>query len=135
MGIDAWKQTSPEYSTGDKFEIVLEAFRLHLKECAAKHESLLETLDEFEGAQHTPLMTVHKSKGHEYDTMIFIGLDDENWWSHSRNNPDGLATFFVALSRAKQRALFTFCRERGDRRKVADLYQLLRTANVPEVEF
>lgn len=135
MGIDAWKQTSPEYSTGDKFEIVLEAFRLHLMECAAKHESLLETLDEFEGARHTPLMTVHKRKGLEYDTMIFIGLDDENWWSHSRNNPDGLATFFVALSRAKQRALFTFCRERGDRRKVADLYQLLQTANVPEMEF
>ena len=135
MGIHAWNQTSPEYSTGDKFEIVFEAFRLHLKECAAKHESLLETLDEFEGTLHTPLMTVHKSKGLEYDTMIFIGLDDENWWSHSRNNPDGLATFFVALSRAKQRALFTFCRERGDRRKVADLYQLLKTADVPEVEF
>jgi len=66
----------------------------------------------------TAQSSVHKSKGLEYDTMIFIGLDDENWWSHSRNNPDGLATFFVALSRAKQRALFTFCRERGEPRLI-----------------
>jgi superfamily I DNA/RNA helicase len=80
-------------------------------------------------------MTVHKSKGLEYDTMIFIGLDDDSWWSHSPSNPDGLATFFVALSRAKQRAIFTFCSGRGNRRKVADLYRLLRTANVPEVTF
>ena len=80
-------------------------------------------------------MTVHKSKGLEYDTMIFLGLDDANWWSHTPRNPDGLSTFFVALSRAKQRAIFTFCGQRGDRRKVADLYALLRKANVPEVRF
>jgi superfamily I DNA/RNA helicase len=134
-GHQAWRQTSPEYATGDKLEIMLEAFRIHLKDCVAKCDSLGDALNEYEGSQHTPLMTVHKSKGLEYDTMVFIGLDDENWWSHTTNNPDGLATFFVALSRAKQRAIFTFCTQRGDRRKVADLYNLLRTANVPEVEF
>jgi superfamily I DNA/RNA helicase len=134
-GAQAWRKTSPEYATGDKLEIVVEAFRLYLKDCVAKCDSLVDALNEYEGNRHTPLMTVHKSKGLEYDTMVFIGLDDDNWWSHTPHNPDGLATFFVALSRAKQRAIFTFCSQRGDRRKVADLYNLLRTANVPEVEF
>ena len=135
IAAQAWKQTFQEYATGDKLEIVTEAFRLHLAACVSKSSSLIAALDEYEGTQHTPLMTVHKSKGLEYDTMIFLGLDDENWWSHTPRNPDGLATFFVALSRAKQRALFTFCAQRGDRRKVADLYRLLQVAQVPEVDF
>lgn len=80
-----------------------------------------------------PLMTVHKSKGLEYDTILFVGLDDAMWWSHSAGNPEGIATFFVALSRAKQRAVFTFCRERGQRNRVADLYALLTAAGVSEV--
>jgi hypothetical protein len=45
-----------------------------------------------------------------------------------------LATFFVALSRAKQRAIFAFCRGRGQRNKVAELFQLLANAGVPEFE-
>jgi superfamily I DNA/RNA helicase len=77
-------------------------------------------------------MTVHKSKGLEYHTILFVGLDDDAWWSHSPKNLDGLATFFVALSRAKQRALFTFCEERGRREKVAEFYRLLAKAGVRE---
>ena len=78
-------------------------------------------------------MTVHKSKGLEYDTIVFVGLDDHAWWAHTPGNAEGLATFFVALTRAKQRAIFAFCRERGQRRRVAELYQLLSDAAVPEI--
>jgi superfamily I DNA/RNA helicase len=49
-------------------------------------------------------------------------------------NDEGLATFFVALSRAKQRAIFSFCQERGHRQRVAELFQLLTAAGVPEIE-
>ena len=27
------------------------------------------------------MMTIHKSKGVEYDTIIFVGLDDRAWWN------------------------------------------------------
>ena len=92
-----------------------------------------DCLDRFEGVNQIPLMTVHKSKGLEYDTILFVGLDDAMWWSYSPRNPEGIATFFVALSRAKQRAIFTFCRARGDRTRIADLYRLLRDAGVAEM--
>jgi superfamily I DNA/RNA helicase len=75
----------------------------------------------------------HKSKGLEYNTILFVRLDDKMWWSHSAGHPKGIATFFVALSRAKQRAIFTFCHESGQRARVANLYQLLTEAGVPEV--
>ena len=56
---------------------------------------------------------------------------DEN--RHKPGNPEGLATFFVALSRAKQRSLLLFCQALGSEAKVADLYQLLADAGVQEV--
>jgi hypothetical protein len=64
-----------------------------------------------------------------------MGLDDRMWWSHSAGNPEGISTFFVGLSRAKQRAVFTFCETRDQRDGVADLYQLLADAGVPELIF
>jgi superfamily I DNA/RNA helicase len=79
-------------------------------------------------------MTIHKSKGLEYDSIFLIGLDDNSWWSYSPANPEGASTFFVALSRAKQRAIFTYCVDRS-REKVSDLYELLSAAGVQEVQF
>ncbi len=76
---------------------------------------------------------IHKSKDLEYDTVVFVGLDDKAWWAHVPGDPEGVAAFFVALSRAKQRAIFTFCQERGQRNNVAELYQLLTDAGVPEI--
>ncbi|WP_434346507.1 UvrD-helicase domain-containing protein [Myxococcus virescens] len=129
----ALARTYLEYSTGESLEIAIEAFRLHLSHCSKYAANWSMCLDRFEGIGEIPLMTVHKSKGLEYDTVFFVGLDDKMWWSHSAGNPEGIATFFVALSRARQRAIFTFCEVRGARQKVADLYQLLTNAGVPEI--
>ncbi|MCE7601325.1 3'-5' exonuclease [Vibrio fluvialis] len=77
-------------------------------------------------------MTIHKSKGLEFDTTIFIGIDDNAWWSYKPGDIEGLSTFFVALSRAKQRVIFSYCQQRGQRTKVAGLYALLYAPGVQE---
>lgn len=133
LDLGAVARTYPEYRTGELLTIMVEAWRLHLAASASAAGGWQRCIDAFEGVDSLPLMTVHKSKGLEYDTIVFVGLDDEAWWSHTPRNPEGLATFFVALSRAKQRAIFCFCEERGHRRKVADLYGLLSEAGVPEI--
>jgi len=120
------------YQRNDMAELIREGLTIHLAECAEATDTWTDCLDMYEGEDQIPLLTVHKSKGLEYDTIAFIGLDDESWWSHTPGNPEGLATFFVALSRAKQRAVFLFCHDRGKRRKVADLYQLLTNAGIVE---
>jgi superfamily I DNA/RNA helicase len=58
-------------------------------------------------------MTIHKAKGLEFHTMIFYGLDDQSWWSLTPARMEELNSFFVAFTRAKQRAFFTLCTERG----------------------
>ena len=134
LGLKEFARSYVQYSTGDLLEIMVEAFCEYLAESAKNAISWEACVDLFEGVDQIPLMTVHKSKGLEYDTIVFLGLDDQTWWSHTPGNAEGLATFFVALSRAKQRAIFTFCSERGGRVKVDELFQLLTSAGVPEID-
>ncbi len=90
-------------------------------------------LDDYEGLHAVPLMTIHKSKGLEYHSVIFVGLDDGAWWSFDRDKIEATAGFFVAFTRAKQRVVFTYCAQRGGRARIAALYQLLASAGVPTI--
>ena len=45
--------------------------------------SMKELLQEFCGEFSIPIMTIHKSKGLEYHTVIFIGVEDAAFWSFS----------------------------------------------------
>lgn len=124
------RRAFPQYAQGDDLEIVSDAFVQHLAGSALQAKSWLEVIDVFDGVGQVPLMTVHKSKGLEYDTIIFVGLDDDAWWAHRPGDTEGLSTFFVALSRAKERVIFTY--SGGGRVNVRDLYDLLKSAGVRE---
>lgn len=133
LDLAAIARTYAEYGVGDLLAIILEAFCIHFFASADGAADWTACLDAFEGVNQIPMMTVHKSKGLEFDTIFFVGLDDKAWWSHVPGDPEGVAAFFVALSRAKQRAIFAFCQERGARNNIAELYQLLTDAGVPEI--
>ncbi|MCD1125298.1 hypothetical protein LPW36_04525 [Jinshanibacter sp. LJY008] len=129
---DDLRSSFSRYATGNLLEINLAALEEFFINCVDTQNSWAGLLDEFEGTNHIPLMTIHKSKGLEFDTTIFMGIDDNAWWSYKQGDKEGLSTFFVALSRAKQRAIFSYCQQRGQRTKVADFYELLTAAGVQE---
>lgn len=131
--VPALKAAFAVYMHNDLLEVMREAFSLHFQHVAAETTTWPACIDRFVDTYDIPMMTVHKSKGLEYDTVFFVGLDDQSWWSHTPGNPEGVATFFVALSRAKQRAIFLFCERRGARRRVFELYEMLTHAGVEEV--
>ncbi|GIF64139.1 DNA helicase [Asanoa ishikariensis] len=134
VDLESVAKAFPMYRSADTLSIVREAMQLHLVRSATSCLAWVDVLDAFEGTDCVPLMTVHKSKGLEFDTMVMIGLDDKTWWSYTPDNPEGLATFFVAVSRAKQRVVITHCSQRGSRAQVAPLFDLLRRAGVPETD-
>lgn len=114
----------------------MKAVRLHLSDSAIGAKTWNAGVDASWGSDCIPLMTMHKSKGLECDAILFMGPDDQSWWSHSLTNPDGLATFFVAFSPVKNGSIFTFFEEqRGCQKGVADLYALLSSAGVREEDF
>lgn len=126
------RQAFPAYQRSQDFERVRNGFELLLRESAAMGGNWSEVLDRFEGLGQIPLMTVHKSKGLEFHTMIFYGLDNRTWWSLTPHQPEELNSFFVAFTRAKQRAFFTRCNERGQ--GIIWLETILDPAGLRQVE-
>lgn len=78
-------------------------------------KNIASALDMLVGKDTIPVMTIHKSKGLEYHTIVFIGLEDGAFWSFENQPDEDKCAFFVALSRAKERVVFTFSKKRVDR--------------------
>lgn len=53
-------------------------------------------IENFEGLHSVPIMTIHKSKGLEYDAVYFVGLEDSAFWSFKNQPDEDRCTFFVA---------------------------------------
>lgn len=113
IGVAEVRQAFAAYRREADFIRVRTGFAGLLAESLEGAASWSEALDRFEGTGQVPLMTIHKSKGMEFHTMVFFGLDDASWWSLKPDDPEELNSFFVALTRAEQRALFTCCAGRG----------------------
>ena len=125
---------SPAYRQGEWFQKVAAAAALLIEASCHNVKTWAEALDLYEGLHAIPLMTIHKSKGLEYHTVIFVGLDDDAWWSFNDDKQEATAGFFVAFTRAKQRVIFSYCAARGSRSKIAPLYELLTKAGVKTIK-
>ena len=62
--------SSPAYRQGDWLNKVTEAATLHLEASCRTAKDWFDALDMYEGVHAVPLMTIHKSKGLEYHTVI-----------------------------------------------------------------
>jgi superfamily I DNA/RNA helicase len=131
IGVQVMRRAFPSYQRQADFDRVWNGFVLLLRECLEHTETWSDALDEFEGLGQIMLMTIHKSKGLEFHTMIFYGLDNQTWWSLTPDRMDELNSLFVAFTRAKQRAFFTLCTERGQ--PVGWIERLLTPAGVRRI--
>ena len=123
---------------GDRPEdltVTLDAFRIRLAQTLSRVDSWSEVADAFLEGDAIPLLTIHRSKGLEYHTVFFIGLDSDQWWAHTRNIVESTMTFFVGVSRAAERLIFTQCDERGRPAQLGELYDDLQDAGVSLVRF
>lgn len=113
--------------------VTLEAFKIRLLDILRRVDSWDQVASAFTDDDAVPLLTIHRSKGLEYHTVFFVGLDGEQWWAHARDTVESTMTFFVGVSRAAERLIFTQCDQRGSTERIADLYEVLSQAEVPVV--
>ncbi|WDA13436.1 UvrD-helicase domain-containing protein [Paracoccus marcusii] len=125
------RRSTPAYQRDADYLRVKQGFDLLLAEAMNESDDWRAVLDRFEGRNQIPLLTVHKSKGMEFHTMIFFGFDSRTWWSLTPDKDEEKNSFFVAFTRARQRAFFTSCLRRGGR--ITWLEDLLGNA-VPRIE-
>jgi superfamily I DNA/RNA helicase len=74
-------------------------------------------------------MTIHKSKGLEFDSVVVLGVEQEAFFGKI---VDERAAFFVAISRAKRRLKLTWAKERA--RPSGNPYRW-HTKRTPQAEF
>jgi DNA helicase-2/ATP-dependent DNA helicase PcrA len=84
-----------------------------------------------------PILTIHKSKGLEFHTVVFLGLEDDAFFGFENDPEEETCGLFVALSRARNRAIFTFSSSRSVGRNSAKTraaievyYDLFRQAGI-----
>ncbi|MFK4851683.1 UvrD-helicase domain-containing protein [Microbacterium sp. ZW T6_19] len=117
----------------DEIRRKVNATQVRLEDALTRASSWGEVADAFMEDDAVPLMTIHRSKGLEYNTVFLLGLDDDQWWAHTRNASESTMTFFVGISRAAERLIFTHVRDIG-LRKVHGLYSELAAAGVPTLD-
>jgi DNA helicase II / ATP-dependent DNA helicase PcrA len=129
----------PQYRQGNFYKEVLKSFVKNFAVSRAGCE-WPEAIADFEGADSVPIMTMHKSKGLEYHTIVFVGLEDSALFGFRDDPHEEGCGFFVAFSRAKKRVVFTFSEQRPrrvggapevqDKSKIKVLYDILLKAGV-----
>lgn len=109
LGKEKLRTLSPEYQNKNNmfrlikllFEQLQQRFNPQLS-----MEEITRVLYETKGVH---ILTIHKSKGLEFDTVIIQGIERETFWGEEDSNR---SDFFVGISRAKNRLILTNCKLR-----------------------
>lgn len=141
FGKDNIKSIFPQYQQGTFFDDQTEKFsKLLWKEYEKNNYSWKDSVLGFLGEKSIPIMTIHKSKGLEYSSVYFVGLEDDAFWNFEKQPEEDRCVFFVALSRAKRKIVFTFSKRRRSfmypeqkNKKINEFYELLKNPGCDEI--
>lgn len=131
FGEENIRRMSSEYSNIQRFGEIKLAIIDYLAECSQKLVSWLEMVNDFRGKNQVRLMTIHKSKGLEAHTIIFLELQDGSFYYRADMEEEKL-TFFVAASRARERLFITTTSK--VRTKTKPLFDMLNAADVAAID-
>ena len=120
----------------DLVTIIDKFSKLLYKEYSQLQGEWIEIVSNFKGENSIPIMTIHKSKGLEYEAVYFLGLEDSAFWNFNKQPEEDKSAFFVALSRAKSYLIFTYCKfrkdDRQDKKNINEIYSLLTQSTLVE---
>jgi superfamily I DNA/RNA helicase len=113
VGRDAVVALSSDYSYGDRLRELVKTTIGRVQELQKVEKDALTALASFSGDRAVRIMSIHKSKGLEFDTVTVLGVENETFWGNAEAER---SAYFVGISRAKRRLVLTVCenRERPD---------------------
>lgn len=102
LGISTLIALSPEYESLTYLNEVIEEFKKRINDFLSQEADLLKALNSFGHDDTVKILTIHKSKGLEFHSVILLGVENEAFWGN-----DARSVFFVGVSRAKDRLVLT----------------------------
>ncbi|WP_432443629.1 UvrD-helicase domain-containing protein [Rhizobium grahamii] len=109
VGRDAIVAMSPDYAHGSRLNELVDAAVNRLHDVLSHDEDIRLALSAFAADRAVRVMSVHKSKGLEFDTVAVMGVEEETFWGKIA---DERSAFFVAISRAKRELILTVAASR-----------------------
>ena len=123
VGRDAVVGLSSEYVQGDYLQQQIDATTDRAHTLLSEGEDPSAALASFSGDRAVKIMSIHKSKGLEFDTVVVLGVETQTFWGEQDAER---SAYFVGISRAKRRLYLTVCEER-ERPEGAKYWKVART--------
>lgn len=123
VGRDAVVGLASEYAQGGYLQQQIDATTDRLHTLLAEGGDPSTALASFSGDRAIKIMSIHKSKGLEFDTVVVLGVEAQTFWG---NQDAERSAYFVGISRAKRRLYLTVCEER-ERPEGAKYWKVMRT--------
>lgn len=109
IGLETLVALSPDYESHSRLKEVVRDTKARIEELLELEPDFPKALTRFADDQAVRILTIHKSKGLEFDSVIMMAIDEEIFFG----DPDAnRCAFFVGVSRAKRRLVLTFSHER-----------------------
>lgn len=129
VGDKTLKTLSADYESGRRLQDVIQQTIFRVDELLEIEPNLPKALERFSDDQAVRILTIHKSKGLEFDSVIIMAVENEIFFG---NQDEARCAFFVGVSRAKTRLVLTYAdlRERPD--NFTGRWSISRT---PQIEY
>lgn len=109
LSIETITALSPDYESESRLKELVKLTITKIQELLEKESDLIKVLKSFLDDQAIRIMTIHKSKGLEFHSVIMLAVENETFWG---TKDAERCAFFVGVSRAKQRLLITYSKKR-----------------------
>ncbi len=100
---------SADYEAGERLEEVIKQTHARIAELSELDDDAVQALSRFSEDKAVRIMTIHKSKGLEFDTVVMLGVETETFWGDA---DEERSAFFVGISRAKRQLCLTVAKHR-----------------------
>lgn len=109
VSIETLGSLSPEYESPDRLKEVIRDTKARIEELLQLEPDLPKALTRFADDQSVRILTIHKSKGLEFDSVIIMAVEDQTFFG---NQDENRCAYFVGVSRAKNRLVLTHADQR-----------------------
>ena len=115
LGVEKVKGRWKQYKSPEYYHSIWRVLASHLQNMCSQASSLEDAAKLFSAESSVQIMNVHKCKGLEYKAVYFIGLEDQAFWTYTKQPFENNCAIYVAMSRAREQLTVTYTKYRDHR--------------------
>lgn len=135
VGRETLVSLSPDYESHVRLQEVIVQAKARIEELLRIEPDFPKALERFSDDQAVRILTIHKSKGLEFDSVIIMAVENETFFfKNESEQQENLCAYFVGVSRAKRRLVLTYADQR-DRPADAKYWKTSRSAQAEYFDY